>query len=129
MLCVNLVVLRKLCEKLRCFQFTQLSNFTRPSVVTVATNINSVFNAYVNYNVLVTFHSHWHSMTMLTKHIFISYLVFVFVFVFVLFFNWSVCLCLKIQYADGRAQMPEAKLVTSLELCPTRATPPRLHKG
>ena len=43
---VNLVVLRKLCKKLRCCSgkiYTDDTNFTRPPVVTVATNLNSVW--------------------------------------------------------------------------------------
>ena len=39
-MCVNLVALHKLCEKSRCF-YTAGTNFTRPPVVTVATNLNS----------------------------------------------------------------------------------------
>ena len=43
LVCVDLVVLRKLCKKLRCFpgKFTQLVQITRQPVVTVATNLNS----------------------------------------------------------------------------------------
>ena len=44
LMCVNRVLIRILCKKSRCFQgkiYTVGKNFTRPPVVTVATNLNS----------------------------------------------------------------------------------------
>ena len=44
LLCANLVLLRKLCKKSRCFLekiYTDGKNFTQPPVATVATNLNS----------------------------------------------------------------------------------------
>ena len=58
MVCVNLVLLRKLCKKTRCFleKFTQLAQIiTQPTVAMAVRNLNS------GIRILRLINSHWWS--------------------------------------------------------------------
>ena len=61
-MCVNLVVLRKLCEKLRFFGqiYTAGTNFTQTPVVTVATNINSEEKKKHYHADMISLNEKWH---------------------------------------------------------------------